>query len=157
MMKIRDKIIIVLFAFSALCLNCESSKKAMAETKISVDTVAKATAPLLETHWNVIELNNNKIPDSSTNKNMYIILSKLANKVEGNGGCNSFSDTYVLGKNDQIAFGEIVSTRVMCPGIDYETAFFKAMSVTDHYKLKNDTLSFLQGKTITVARFVPGK
>jgi hypothetical protein len=45
----------------------------------------------------------------------------------------------------------------MCPGIVFETAFFKDISLTDHYSLKKDTLSFLQGKMSTVARFVPGK
>jgi len=158
MMKIRDKMIIaVLLAFSALSINCESAKKAMAETKISVDTVESATAPLLETHWKLIELNGDRIPDSATNKEMYISLKKLANRVEGNGGCNSFSGTYALGKNNGIAFSDIISTRMMCPGIVYETAFFKDISLTDHYLLKKDTLSFMQGKAVTVARFVPGK
>jgi heat shock protein HslJ len=158
MMKIRAEIIIaVLFGFSALCMNCESAKKAMNESKISIDTAESATAPLLETHWNLVELDGKKVGDSSTNKQMYILLKEAGNKVEGNGGCNSFSGTYALGKNNQIAFSDIISTRIMCPGIEYETAFFKAISLTDHYLFKKDTLSFMQGKTSTVARFVPGK
>jgi heat shock protein HslJ len=158
MMKIRAEIIIaVLFGFSALCMNCESAKKAMNESKISIDTAESATAPLLETHWKLIEINGEKIPDSAGNKEMYILLRKLANRVEGSGACNSFSGTYALGKNNQIAFSDIISTRMMCPGIVFETAFFKDISLTDHYSLKKDTLSFLQGKMSTVARFVPGK
>ena len=155
-MKLRSEIIMAaLFGISALCMNCESAKKAIGEAKVSVDTAESATAPLLETHWNLVALNGNKIPDSA--KDLYILLRKGTNRVEGNGGCNTFSTTFVLKKNNEIEFGEIVSTRLMCPVIQYETEFFKTISVTDHYSLQKDTLSFLKGKNLTLARFVPGK
>jgi len=157
-MKIGSEIIIaLLLGASVLCMSCKSAKKSSDEIKVPVDKAESATAPLLEMRWNLIELNGKKITDSAANKEMYILLKKGTNRVEGNGGCNTFSTNYVLKKNDEINFGEIISTRVMCPIIQYETEFFKAVSSTDHYSLQKDTLSFLQGEGLSVARFIPGK
>jgi len=138
---------------SAVCMDCHPSQKAIENTKISVDTVESAAQPLLETHWTVIEINGQPLTDTSAHKEMYLVLSKVGNKAEGNGSCNAFSSTYTL-KNNELIFGPVVSTKMYCQGIESENKFFKALSATSHFELKGNTLTFLEGNKLPVVKFV---
>jgi heat shock protein HslJ len=150
-MKIRLEIILAaVIGFGAICMNCNPTKKA---NKASADNATSVKMPLQETHWTLVELMGKPIPDSPSRKEMYLVLQKDQNRVEGNGGCNAFSGTYVL-KNNEISFGPLISTKMFCPGIEFENEYFKALSTANHYYIKNDTLSFTQGKILRVAKFI---
>ena len=146
----------ILFAIAALFINCIPVIKSM-EPTISRDSTAVSNAPLQETHWTLIELMGKQFPDSATNKEMYIELKKEQNRVEGNGGCNTIAGTYTLSKKNQILFSQMISTRMMCPGIKYEDAFLKSLSAADHYYLKADTLLLSHGQLPALAKFVAKK
>src|SRR6185312_10356911 len=150
-MKIRYEIIVAaIVSFGAICMNCHPSNKI---TKNPADTQTLLKTPLQETHWTLVELMGKPVSDTPERKEMYLILHKDQNRVEGNGGCNAFSGTYVL-KNNEISFGPLVSTKMFCPGLQYENEFFKALSTANHYYLKNDTLSLTKGKIMRVAKFI---
>ncbi len=117
--------------------------------------VLKKAAPLLGTRWNLVELSGKRIPVNATAKNRFIIL-KSGSTVSGNGGCNAFSGNYSLGKDNEISFGEMVRTNVLCPGIDVERNFLDALAKADHYDLKGDTL-ILKNQLINLAGFVAEK
>jgi heat shock protein HslJ len=154
-MKIRTDIAIAtLIGLSAICMNCNPSKKAVENTNISTDTVASVNPPLLETHWTLVELMGKPIKDTPVMKEMYIVFKKAEARVEGNGGCNSFSGTYTLPKENEISFSPLVSTKMYCKGINYEDEFFKALSTADHYYLKADKLSLTEGEILRVAKFI---
>ncbi|HSV09727.1 MAG TPA: META domain-containing protein [Hanamia sp.] len=149
-MKIRFEIIIAaLIGFGAICMNCNPSKK------INKDAAGVETQkiPLQETHWTLVELMGTPIADTPERKEMYLVLHKDQNRVEGNGGCNAFSATYVL-KNNEISFSPLVSTKVFCPALKYENDFFKALSTANHFYIKGDTLSLTEGKILRVAKFI---
>jgi heat shock protein HslJ len=129
-------------------MNCNPTNKMTGQNS---ETLVKA--PLEETHWSLVELMGKPISDTPERKEMYLVLHKDQNRVEGNGGCNAFSGTYVL-KNNEISFGPLVSTKVFCPALQYENDFFKALSTANHYYLKNDTLSLTRGKIMRVAKFI---
>ncbi len=112
-------------------------------------------APLLKTHWKLIELSGEIIPANATPKEMYFVL-KTDNSVFGNGGCNSFSGKYSLGKSHQISFGEMIRTNILCPGIDFERRYMNALAKADHYSIIGDTLS-LQNNFLSLAKFVGEK
>ena len=150
------KRLFILFTVSALFINCNSAKKTMGPT-ISRDSIAVSNPPLQETHWTLVELMGKQIPDSATNKEMYIELKKEQSRVEGNGGCNTIAGTYTLSKKDKVLFSQMISTRMMCPGIKYEDAFLRSLSSTDHYYLKADTLFLTHGKLLTLAKLVAKK
>lgn len=114
-----------------------------------------ADLPLQNTHWRLVELAGKMVPANATSKQMYMVL-KSDSTVTGNGGCNAFSGNYSLGKNNEITFGELVRTNILCPGIDYERTFLNAVSKTDHYQIIGNSLS-LQDKFTSVAKFVGGK
>lgn len=148
-MKLRFEIIIAaIIACSGIYMNCNpTNKMTVQSTETSVKT------PLEETHWTLVELMGKPVSDTPERKEMYLILHKDQNRVEGNGGCNAFSGTYIL-KNNEISFGPVVSTKVFCPALQYENEFFKALSTANHYYLKNDTLSLTDGKILRVAKFI---
>ena len=107
--------------------------------------------PLQNTRWKLVELGGKKIPANATSKQMYLIL-KSDSAVTGNGGCNAFSGTYSLGKNNEIIFGELVRTNILCPGIDYEKNYLNAIANTDHYEIVGNKL-LLQNKLTSLAKF----
>jgi len=150
------KKLLILVSVAALFIHCNSAKKTMG-THILIDSIAVSNPPLQETHWTLVELMGKQIPDSATNKEMYIELKKEQNRVEGNGGCNTIAGTYTLSKKDQILFSQMISTRMMCPGIKYEDAFLKSLSAADHYYLKADTLFLTHGQLLALAKFVAKK
>jgi len=107
--------------------------------------------PLQNTRWKLVELGGKKVPANATSKPMYLIL-KSDSTITGNGGCNAFSGTYSTGKNNEIIFGEVVRTNILCPGIDFEKAYLDAIAKTDRYQIVGNEL-LLQNKLTTLAKF----
>ena len=71
----------------------------------------------------------------------------------GNGGCNSISGK-LESKGDNIKFGPVISTRMMCPG-NYESEFLTALSNADSFKIENNRLYLMQnGKGVMVFKKV---
>ena len=67
----------------------------------------------------------------------------------GNGGCNSISGK-LESKGDNIKFGPVISTRMMCPG-NYESEFLTALNNAESFKIENNRLYLMQsGKTLMV-------
>jgi len=114
-------------------------------------SIVSNNLPLQNTRWKLVELGGKKIPANATSKQMYLIL-KSDSTVSGNGGCNAFSGTYSLGKNNEIIFGELVRTNILCPGIDYEKSYLNAIAKTDHYEIVGNEL-LLQNKLTSLAKF----
>jgi heat shock protein HslJ len=143
-MKILIALLAVIFSLSAFKDN------GLVHNVENTSTVSN-NLPLLNTLWKLVELGVKKIPANATSKQMYLIL-KSDSTVSGNGGCNAFSGTYSLGKNNEIIFGELVRTNILCPGIDYEKSYLNAIAKTDHYEIVGNEL-LLQNKLTNLAKF----
>jgi heat shock protein HslJ len=117
--------------------------------------IMRADAPLTKTHWKLVQLSNVTVPVNKAASEMYIVF-KDDGIVSGNGGCNNFSGTYIVGKNNEISFGNMARTNILCQGIDYESKYLNALAKVDHYSIIGDTLS-LQRQFISVAKFVAEK
>jgi heat shock protein HslJ len=111
--------------------------------------------PLQGTRWNLIALSNQLVPVNATSKDMFLIL-KSDSTATGNGGCNAFSGNYSLGKDNEISFGDMVRTNVLCAGIDFERKYLNALAKADHYNVDGDTLT-LKNQMINLAKFVARK
>lgn len=71
----------------------------------------------------------------------------------GNGGCNSINGKFESAGED-IKFGPIASTRMMCPG-NYESEFLTALNNSEKFKIENNRLYIMQdGKTLIVLKKV---
>lgn len=112
-----------------------------------------AEIPLQGTRWNLVSLSNVNTALDKTPGNAYLILNKDST-VTGNGGCNSFTGKYSLGKNNAIYFGEMARTNISCSAIDLERRFINALAKTDNYYVKGDTLSLNRGRLSSLAKFV---
>jgi heat shock protein HslJ len=115
----------------------------------------KINTPLIGTHWNLVELNGQKVAINATSKPMYLEF-KPDSTVSGNGGCNAFSGSFGTSNKNEISFGDMVRTNVLCAGIDNEKKFLDALAKSDHYKISNDTL-ILRNQMVDLAKLVAGK
>lgn len=111
---------------------------------------------ITEKYWKLIELGGNPIErNEETPKEAHVIFKTQDNRMNGSGGCNSFSGTYELGPETRIKISGVVSTRMMCPNIETETKLFQAFEKADNYTLSEDgnTLSLNRGRMAPLARF----
>jgi heat shock protein HslJ len=75
-------------------------------------------------------------------------------RITGQAPCNAFNASYA-GRWPDLRFDAVASTRMACPDLAAETAFFAALDKVDHAELLQDAL-LLTGPDKTVLRFVRG-
>jgi heat shock protein HslJ len=62
-------------------------------------------------------------------------------KIGGKGGCNSYGGSYLLKKNNQVEFKNIISTKMYCEGTsELEDTFFQSLQGAKTAKIKNGKL-----------------
>lgn len=138
--------IISLFFLSILLFSCNATKKGKAEE----------TSEITEKYWKLIEINGQKVTSENfASKEPHLILKKEENRVNGNGGCNSFFGTYELQADaNRISFSKIGSTRMACVKPTVENDFFNVLETVDNYTVKNDTLQLNKARMAPLAKFV---
>lgn len=136
-----------LLIFSSCC----TSKKSITDNAIS----QKEPSEVLEKYWKLIEINGQKVTaDDFADREPYLILKSIDNRVTGNGGCNSFFGTYELQSNvNRISFSKMGSTRMACIKPTVENDFLKVLETVDNYTVKNDTLQLNKARMTPLAKF----
>ena len=113
----------------------------------------KVNLELVEKYWKLTELFGEPIKEGDVAKDAYITLRMLGNRLEGNGGCNSFFGSYEA--NDiRIRFSQVGSTMMMCPSMDIESKMKQVLEQADNFYAKNDTLVLNRARMAPLARFV---
>lgn len=92
----------------------------------SCQTARQATpSSMIEGEWNITEVNGSAIKAQS---NPYIGFDTTEKRVYGNFGCNRISGSFDFnGKNDQIEFGQMLSTMMACPDMELEQSILKEL------------------------------
>lgn len=87
--------------------------------------------------WALTHMDGNALSPNDFPKGVPTLELQLnAGKVFGNSGCNQMSGSITLRK-DALAFGQLVSTKMACPALQFETRYLKALSGnTLDYKLE---------------------
>ncbi len=116
--------------------------------------ISDSSQDIRDKHWRLFELNGNAVQTRENTKGVYMVLHTAENRVNGNGGCNSFFGTYELKDEGRISFSPIGSTKMACPALDTESLFFEMLSKTDSYHLRNDTLQLFRARMAPLAKFV---
>lgn len=81
---------------------------------------------------------------------VYIQFDNAEKRAIGMAGCNRFFGGYELDGN-KLKFSQMGATRMACPDMEIETAFFKMLENTDSCEIKDHMLTFLQkGKVLAV-------
>lgn len=137
---------ISLFSVSILLFSCNTTKTKKVEK----------TFEITEKYWKLIEINGQKVTaENATAKEPHLILKSEENRVNGNGGCNSFFGTYELQANtNRISFSKMGSTRMACMGVNVEDDFLNVLETVDNYTVKNDTLQLNKARMAPLAKFV---
>ena len=137
---------ISLFCFSIILFSCNSTKK-VKEDK---------TTGITEKYWKLIEIRGQKVTaENFASKEPHLILKSTDNRVNGNGGCNSFFGTYELDSTtNRISFSKIGATRMACLKPTVEAEFFNVLETVDNYTVKNDTLQLNKARMAPMAKFV---
>ncbi|PTD24253.1 META domain-containing protein [Sphingomonas fennica] len=113
----------------------------------------KMAGHLTETYWKLVELNGRPVP--RLEREPYLILKAEGGRVNGFGGCNSFSGSYTVDEAaSRISFGQVASTMMACvSGMDVEQAFHRVLGQADNYSLNGDHLTLNRARMAPLARF----
>jgi len=112
-----------------------------------------STASLVNTYWKLADMNGKAVTTPADAKEVHIVLTQEGEekRLKGFAGCNNIGGSFTSSGN-QIKFTTI-STRMMCAErMDVEDYLLNALSVSNQYKIKGETLELYQDSTL-MARF----
>ena len=125
-MKILLKIaaLAAVAALAAGCCSCRSYQK-------------KNRRPLVGTEWQLIQLGGKAVKPEEGKFTLTFLAEE--NRIAGVGACNRIMGRYeATGK-----IGPLASTMMVCPGMEQEDAFTKALESTTHYDMDGPMLLLL--------------
>jgi heat shock protein HslJ len=108
---------------------------------------------VVETQWNLVELNGSAVHASSAEGQVYIYLQQDGDKLSGSDGCNRFFGSYDLSGNS-LEFHSVAQTLMACKGgfTDREVEFLDALKLVTSYQVAEGTLQ-LKVDDRVLARF----
>lgn len=113
----------------------------------------RETNPLFKSKWVLSELNGTPVQMSNTDKDAHLNFLFNGMGVSGSGGCNRLTGTFIS-KGDDLSFGPLASTKMMCADSQFETAFFSVIEKVNQYAIVDNVLELKQDKKI-VAKLIP--
>jgi heat shock protein HslJ len=110
------------------------------------------TDGVTERYWRLVELNGQPLP--KLDRKPWLILKEADGRMNGFGGCNSFTGSY---KRDaaasRLSFGQVAATSMACvAGMEVEQAFHEALRNTDNYSLAGERLTLNRARMAPLAR-----
>ncbi len=95
--------------------------------------------------WVLTEMKGVPVQLSGGNRDAFIEFSPLDHRFVGNGGCNRISGNYSLARRD-IHFTEVISTKMSCPDISFETTFLELLNDVDGYEVEDSRMVLKDGR-----------
>jgi heat shock protein HslJ len=89
--------------------------------------------------WVLTELKTVPVQRSGTRKDAFIEFSPAEKRFTGNGGCNRINGNYELTK-EKISLGEVISTKMSCEDISFETTFLNTLADVNKYEVQGNAL-----------------
>ncbi|HET8839236.1 MAG TPA: META domain-containing protein [Flavobacteriaceae bacterium] len=103
--------------------------------------IVRKEAKALAGNWILKKINGNGMTDNAALKVPRMQIDLMENRVAGNAGCNQFSGNIELLEANQIAFFQIISTKMACKNMELETKFLQMLSQNRlTYSVKEDKL-----------------
>ena len=118
------------------------------------DAATGASQPsVVETQWNLIELNGSAVNVQGNEGQVYIYLQQEGDKLSGSDGCNRFFGSYDL-SGASLQFHSVVQTLMACRGgfTDREAEFLEALKLVTGYQISESILQ-LKVDDRVLARF----
>ena len=112
-------------------------------------------APLEGTRWWLVRVGETPVVADEPGRRANLVFDAGRGRVSGAGGCNQLSGGYEQ-SGDELRFGAIASTRMACPAMDVESAFFEALGRTARFEIRGRALELLDSASVRLARFEAG-
>jgi heat shock protein HslJ len=108
---------------------------------------------VIETQWNLIELNGTAVNVPASEGQVYIYLQQEGDKLSGSDGCNRFFGSYDL-SGSSLQFHSVAQTLMACRGAftEHETEFIEALKLVTSYQVADNVLQ-LKVDDRVLARF----
>ncbi|MDR2929012.1 MAG: META domain-containing protein [Cytophagaceae bacterium] len=111
----------------------------------------KADGRLVEKYWKLTEINGKPLdPENKLPGEPHVIFKIEGNRINGNGGCNTFSGTYEIKDDNRITFSQMLSTRKACMNMEIETTLLKIFETADNYTITDDGKLALNSAQMTL-------
>ena len=111
----------------------------------------KDTTGLAGTTWQLRSLEGQ--PVALGKRQPTLNFSNLNGRVAGNAGCNRYSAAFTLAGDGNIDIPRPVATKMACPELDTEQAFFEALEGTSTYEFAGEMLVFRDAAGADIATF----
>jgi len=135
-----------------ILLVSEGRKSAATGQPEVAENSAETDADLRNTYWKLLSLGGENIKPAPDQREAHLILHSDENRVNGNGGCNSFFGTYTL-NGPEIGFSGIGSTMMACvTGMETEQSFLLALNDANRIRIDGQLLELFKDGT-PLARF----
>lgn len=131
-----NKLIVSILLVSAVLFACKGTQKAHSIQQSSeIQKQEKSANQLFGTKWKLINLNGTPIQASETLNPPWIQIDSIENRINGSGGCNRFFGKLSL-KGTEIEISNVGSTKMACPNLEIESAFFQMLENSQKFAFK---------------------
>ncbi|MDZ4794223.1 MAG: META domain-containing protein [Bacteroidota bacterium] len=89
--------------------------------------------------WVLVQMKGVPVQQSESRRDAFLNFEVGEKRFIGNGGCNQVSGNYTIDRNS-ISFGEVLSTKMSCSDIEFETVFIATLGSIDRYEIKGNEL-----------------
>src|SRR5690606_33046302 len=115
--------------------------------------LSKLSESITEQRCKLEELHGKEVP--TLEREPYFTLRADEGKVDGFGGCNSFSGSYTLDEEAlRLRFEDVATTLMACAeGMEVETALHEVLRSVDNYSYSGEQLSLNRARMAPLARF----
>ena len=97
--------------------------------------------------WVVVEMKGVPVQQSESRRDAFLNFEVAEKRFSGNGGCNQINGNYSINKNE-IHFGEVMSTKMSCSDINFETVFISTLSGINRYEVRENQLLLKKNREI---------
>jgi heat shock protein HslJ len=99
--------------------------------------------------WILVELKEVPVQLSDSRRDAYLEFNDGEKRFAGNGGCNHISGNYTL-DGKELSFGEVISTKMACPDLAFETTFLETLKDVDRFEMEDDDLVLKDGRRVVM-------
>ena len=125
--------------------------EAMAQNA-DVNNRQRTSRPPQSTYWKAIELAGKPLPAQPGTRDAHLVF-QADGRMSGSDGCNRIAGGYEV-KEDRIAFGQTLGTRMACPGTgEVEQGFRAALKDANRWRIAGDRLELLDAAGARLAVF----
>ncbi len=97
--------------------------------------------------WVVVEMKGVPVQQSESRRDAFLNFEVAEKRFNGNGGCNQINGNYTIDKKE-IHFGEVMSTKMSCSDINFETVFLSTLSGINRYEVRENQLLLKRNREI---------